>query len=75
MTMNIVEILLIPFVLAVGIAALGFWLWMLIDCLTREPRENNGRLMWVLVIVLTKLVGAGIYYFVRHRKRAQLSTA
>ncbi|MGB8216353.1 MAG: PLD nuclease N-terminal domain-containing protein [Candidatus Methanoperedens sp.] len=45
-----------------------FWLWMLIDCLKRPDDRfaaggNNARLIWVLVIIFTGLIGALIYYF------------
>jgi hypothetical protein len=49
------------------IAAFGFWLWMLIDCLLRSDeafRGKNDRLIWTLVIILTNFVGAFIYLFV-----------
>ena len=54
-----------------GIAVLGtiFWIWMLIDCLTKEPSEGNDKLAWVLVILFAPLIGALIYYFVRRPER------
>ncbi|MEA3368054.1 MAG: DUF2755 family protein, partial [Planctomycetota bacterium] len=36
-----------------GLAMFGFWLWMLIDAIQHTPSENNLRLIWILVIVLT----------------------
>jgi hypothetical protein len=53
----------------VGILGTIFWIWMLIDCVTKETDEGNSRLIWVLIIVLTHLIGALIYYFVRKQKR------
>jgi hypothetical protein len=45
----------------------GFWIWMLVDCLTKEvPSE---RLLWTLVIILTGVIGALIYLIVRRSKR------
>ncbi len=52
-----------------GLAALVFWAWMLIDCLTNEPSDGNDKLIWALVIVLTNTIGAFIYYFVRRPER------
>ncbi len=45
-----------------------FWFWMLIDCLKRPDDKfaaggNNAKLIWVLVIIFTGLIGALIYYF------------
>jgi hypothetical protein len=53
----------------IGFVALVFWIWMLVDCLTKEPPEGNDKLIWVLVIVLLSWVGALIYLFVRRPQR------
>ncbi|MCZ7384944.1 MAG: PLDc N-terminal domain-containing protein [Candidatus Methanoperedens sp.] len=50
-----------------------FWLWMLIDCLKRLDDKfatggNNAKLIWVLVIIFTGLIGALIYYFLIKRQ-------
>jgi nitrate reductase gamma subunit len=39
------------------------WIWMIIDCATQEPSESNDKIVWLLVILLTHVVGALIYYF------------
>ena len=49
-------------------AMLGIWIWMLVDCLTRE-RDPQQRLVWALVIGLTGIIGALIYMIVRRPKR------
>ncbi len=55
----------------IGVAVLAtiFWVWMLIDCATKEPSEGNDKVVWLLVILLTHIVGALIYYFVRRPQR------
>ncbi len=55
-------------VLAV-LMAFVFWIWMLVDCATKEPSEGNDKVIWVLVIVLTNWVGALIYFFARRPTR------
>ena len=57
-----------------GIAVLAtiFWLWVLLDCLTKEPSEGNDKIAWVLFILLVPLVGALIYYFVRRPERVKV---
>lgn len=55
--------------LAVGVGGTVFWIWMLIDCAKNEPRNGNDRIVWVLVIALTHLLGALIYYFARRPER------
>jgi len=65
---EIIFILFVPVVVFVII----FWLWMLIDCLKRQDDMfkfggNNAKLIWILVIIFTGLVGAAIYYFLIKR--------
>jgi hypothetical protein len=40
-----------------------FWLWMLIDALTRL-RTPNEKILWFLVIFFLHFIGALIYFFV-----------
>jgi hypothetical protein len=51
-----------------ALAAFAFWIWMLIDAITRIPSEGNTKLIWILVIVFTGAIGALIYYFVQRPK-------
>ena len=57
--------------LALSAASFAIWIWMLIDCITKEPSEGNDKLIWILVIVFTGVIGAAIYYFVRRPERIQ----
>ena len=36
---------------------------------------EKDRLVWVLVIIFTKIIGAALYYFLRYRKRNALPPA
>jgi hypothetical protein len=65
------EIFLFLFV-PVFVFVIVFWLWMLIDCLKRQDDMfkfggNNAKLIWILVIIFTGLIGAVIYYFLIKR--------
>jgi prolipoprotein diacylglyceryltransferase len=53
------------------LAILGtiFWIWMIVDCATKEPAEGNDKIVWILIILLTHVVGAAIYFFVRRPER------
>ncbi|VVB84642.1 Uncharacterised protein [uncultured archaeon] len=56
----------------VFVFVIAFWLWMLIDCLKRQDDMfkfggNNAKLIWILVIIFTGLIGAVIYYFLIER--------
>jgi hypothetical protein len=60
-------------VLCVFLFCCAFWIWMIIDCATKEPSEGNDKLVWIVIIVFTHIIGALIYYFVRRPRRiAQL---
>lgn len=61
---------LVAFGVVVGVFA--FWVWMIIECATKEPSEGNDKLIWILVILLLNWLGALIYYFARRPKRIQL---
>lgn len=65
-----VEILLIVG-LFVGVGLIGtiFWIWMLVEAITKEPKEGDDRLIWVLVVVFTHVIGALIYFIVRRPER------
>nr|WP_321431376.1 PLD nuclease N-terminal domain-containing protein [uncultured Methanolobus sp.] len=59
------------FIFGFGIIGTLFWLWMLIDCATKEPSEGNDKLIWIIIIVFTHVLGALIYFFIRRPKRIQ----
>ena len=57
--------------LVAELALLGivFWVWMLIDCAVNEPPDGNDKLVWVLIILFTQVLGAALYLFVRRPRR------
>jgi hypothetical protein len=57
----------------VGLAAFAVWLWMLIDAIKYTPSENNLKLIWILVIILTGIIGALIYMFVQRPKNQAMA--
>jgi hypothetical protein len=59
----------VPLLSILGIAALVFWIWMLIDCMRREPPESIEKLTWALVILLGTIIGALVYYVIRKLPR------
>jgi len=54
----------------VVLAMIAFWLWMLIDVITKCPSEENKKLIWILIVIFTGIIGAIIYYFVQRPKNA-----
>jgi cytochrome c oxidase assembly factor CtaG len=54
--------------LVIGILALVFWIYMLVDSIKRKYKDHNDKIVWVLVIVFLGIIGALVYYFVVKRK-------
>ena len=69
MGMGLAELLIIIIALGIGIGGSILWIWMIIDCATKEPSDTNDKLVWTVIIVFTHIVGALIYLFVRRPAR------
>ena len=61
-------ILMILLMIVLPILASIFWVWMIIDCATRTFKNKADKIVWILVIILTHIIGAFIYYLVIKRK-------
>jgi hypothetical protein len=48
----------------IGLAATVFWIWMLVSAIMNPRLSGMERLLWVLVIFFTHILGAIIYFFV-----------
>jgi phospholipase D-like protein len=46
-----------------------FWIWMVVECATKEPNQGNDKIVWIVIIVFAQLIGALVYYFVRRPQR------
>ncbi len=62
------EFLFFGFALFIALPCFLFWLWMLIDCLVREP-DPTQKLVWVIVIIFVSIIGAPLYFFIRFLPR------
>jgi len=62
------------FVISTLLFILGsiFWIWMLIVAATKEPSTGD-KILWVIIIIFTHVIGAAIYYFVRHAPRTRIA--
>lgn len=47
----------------VGLVVLAFIIWMIIDCVSRKFKVEAEKWIWVVVIFLTKGIGALVYFF------------
>jgi hypothetical protein len=72
MAMVLLPLLLMLVFVPVVLLLLAFWVWMLVDCATKEPSAGNDKVIWILVIIFTHWIGALIYYFVRRPERKRL---
>ena len=57
-------LLLVP----LSLAAMAFWIWMLIDAIQNKGLVESEKVVWVVVIALTHFIGALIYFFVGRSK-------
>ena len=55
--------------LILSLAALAVWIWALVDAIQNPALDSTMRLVWVLVIVFTQIIGAIIYLAVGRSKR------
>ena len=58
-----------PFGIFFLLVASIFWIWMLVDCATKEPDQGNDKIVWMLVIIFTHVLGALIYFLIRRPER------
>ncbi len=69
--MHAVALFMFLLFLVMGVGGTILWIWMIVDCATKERPEGNERLVWILIIVLTHWIGALIYLLARRPKRMQ----
>ena len=53
----------------IGIGGTILWVWMLIDCITKESSRGNEKIVWLLVIFFLNSIGALLYFFIRRPQR------
>ncbi len=70
--MVLLPLLLMLFIVPMVLLAFAFWVWMLVDCATKESSQGNDKIIWILVIIFTHWLGALIYYLVRRPERKRL---
>lgn len=63
------ELVIILVMLLGGLVVTAFWIWMLVDCIQKEPSEGNDKVVWVIVIALAGWIGALIYLLARRPTR------
>ncbi|HTY43908.1 MAG TPA: PLDc N-terminal domain-containing protein [Patescibacteria group bacterium] len=51
-----------------GILSFIFWIAMIVDCAKRKFKNETDKVVWILVLIFTGIIGALIYYFVVKRE-------
>jgi hypothetical protein len=67
--MVFLPLLMFAILLPLLLLAFAFWIWMLVDCATKESSQGNDKVIWILVIIFTHWIGALIYFLVRRPER------
>ena len=49
-----------------GLLAMVFWVWMLVDCAINESSTGNDKLVWVIIVIFTHVLGD---LFIRRPRR------
>ena len=58
------------FIILIVIVGGGLWIWMVVDCATKEPAGSE-KIVWILIVLLGGCIGAAIYLLVRRPKRIE----
>ena len=61
-----------PLMGLIGLAIQVFWIWMLVECVTKEPTEGNTQLIWIVLLVFTNGLGALLYFLIRRPERIRI---
>jgi DNA-directed RNA polymerase subunit RPC12/RpoP len=64
----ILYILLMIFMFGLVATVIGFWIWMIVDCMNNEP-PGNDKIAWLLVVILLNWIGALVYFSTRRSAR------
>jgi hypothetical protein len=67
--MGLPELFILLCVAIIGVGGTIFWIVMIIECATKEPDTGNTKIVWIIILVFTHIIGALIYYFVRRPER------
>ncbi len=68
MAAELIGLALMGLFFLVMIAAMIFWIMMIVDCVKRKFKGDNEKVMWVLILILTGIIGGVIYYFMVKKK-------
>jgi predicted membrane channel-forming protein YqfA (hemolysin III family) len=59
---------LIVLVVLVGIFTIPFWIWAIIN-IVRSDFRDNGKIVWLLVVILLYTLGVVLYAFIGRKQK------
>lgn len=62
-----ISIILVAMVL--GVLIFAAWIWVIVDCAKRKKFRHGDRVLWILLLVLTGIIGMILYYFMEMYKK------
>ena len=66
--MAVASLSFVIFMIILVLLASVFWLWMLVDAAMNPRLSDMEKIVWVLIVLFTHLVGALLYYFLGRKK-------
>jgi hypothetical protein len=67
--LGFLPLIFFSFATLLALATTIFWVWMLVDCAQYETSENSSKIVWILVILFTHILGAILYFCIRKQAR------
>ncbi len=65
--LSLPEMFIMLIFLVFGVLGTVLWIWALVDCI-KNVKNPNDRLMWIILIALTHLIGAILYAVLQRPK-------
>lgn len=65
--LSLPEMFIMLIFLVFGVLGTVLWIWVLVDCI-KNVKNPNDRLMWIILIALTHLIGAILYAVLQRPK-------
>ncbi|MDT8348050.1 MAG: PLD nuclease N-terminal domain-containing protein [Flavobacteriaceae bacterium] len=49
------------------LAALGFWIFTIVDIVRSQFKEPNQNILWLLLVILAPIIGIILYWIMKHQ--------
>jgi hypothetical protein len=65
-------ILIFLFVFPIVALLFIFWIWTLVEVVTKEPSEGNDKIVWLILVLFCHFIGSILYCLIRRPERIKL---